>query len=60
MIDELTFQSVLYGERKWRRVGERDHVTRDGRQVVIAVWESVCVVCHQPFRIEPYDGALSQ
>jgi hypothetical protein len=60
MIDEVTVQSVIYGERKWRRVGERDHVTRGGRHVVLAVGESSCGICGQPLRIEPYDGGVSQ
>jgi hypothetical protein len=60
MIDELTFQSVIYGERKWQRVGERDHVTRSGRHVVLAVWESSCGICGQPFRIETYDGVSQE
>ena len=42
--------SAIHGERIWRRVGTRDHVTRDaGRTVVLAVWQSCCVVCGGPF-----------
>jgi hypothetical protein len=36
-MNEMTvaIPSVLHGERVWRRVGERDHVTRDGRAIVL-------------------------
>jgi hypothetical protein len=48
----LRISSVLHGERIWRRVGVRDHVTVDVRQIVLATWESACVVCGAPFRVE--------
>jgi hypothetical protein len=47
----ITIPSILQGERIWRRVGERDHVTRDGRAMVLAVWETPCAVCREPFQI---------
>jgi len=47
----LTIASTLHGERLWRRVGERDHVTRDGRNIVLAVWQSTCVVCGEAFEV---------
>ena len=43
--------STIHGERIWRRVGERDHVTRDGRAIALAVWETPCVICGEPFQI---------
>jgi hypothetical protein len=47
MADELIIHS---GGRKWRRVGEREHITRDGGRVV-AVWESPCIICGEPFTV---------
>ena len=47
----LKASSALHGERLWRRVGTRDHVTRDGRSVVLAVWQSTCVICGDPFEV---------
>jgi hypothetical protein len=47
----LTVQSAIHGERIWRRVGDRDHETRDGRAMVLAVWETPCVVCGGVFQI---------
>jgi hypothetical protein len=41
---------VHSGGRKWRRVGEREHMTRDGGRVV-AVWESACLICNEPFTV---------
>jgi hypothetical protein len=59
MIDEVTIQSVIYGERKWQRVGERDHTTKDGRQYVRAVWQSTCIVCDGKFTVETAPDATS-
>ena len=47
----LKVSSALHGERLWRRVGTRDHTTRDGRSVVLALWQSTCVVCGNPFEV---------
>ena len=47
----LTISSVLHGDRFWRRVGKRPHVTRDGRLVVIATWELTCVICGAAFQV---------
>ncbi len=47
----ITIPSILQGERIWRRVGARNHVTRDGRPVVLAVWETPCAICREPFQI---------
>ncbi len=49
--ESITVQSSIHGKRTWRRIGERDHVTRDGRRVVLAVWETPCVVCGEAFTI---------
>jgi hypothetical protein len=38
----LKVSSALHGERIWRRIGTRDHVTRDGRTVLLSVWQSSC------------------
>jgi hypothetical protein len=47
----ITIPSILQGDHIWRRVGERDHVTPDGRAMVLAVWETPCAVCREPFQI---------
>jgi hypothetical protein len=47
----LTISSALHGERIWRRVGERPYTTRDGRPILLAVWETLCTVCGAPFEI---------
>ena len=47
----LTVSSFLHGERLWRHVGKREHSTRDGRTVSIAVWRSACVICGGPFEV---------
>jgi hypothetical protein len=49
--DELTIRSRLHGRRVWRRVGERDHLTRDDRRVTLAIWETPCVVCGEAFQV---------
>ena len=43
--------AAIHGERLWRRVGARDHLTRDGRSVVLAIWRSMCVICGDPFEV---------
>jgi hypothetical protein len=52
MDDELTIRSAVHGDRVWRRIGERDYTCRDGREIVLAVWETRCVVCNAPFQIK--------
>lgn len=47
----LTIPSKLHGDRIWRRVGERPYTTRDGRPILLAVWETPCVICGEPFQI---------
>jgi hypothetical protein len=46
----LIAHSPLHGDRPWRRVGSRDHTTRDGRHIILAEWESGCTICGKPFR----------
>ena len=55
----LTISSALHGERTWRRVGIRDYLTSDVRQVGLAVWESECAVCGARFQIAAPMGAAS-
>jgi hypothetical protein len=44
----LTLTSFIHGLRTWRRVGERERIRRDGRQTVLGVWRSTCVICDRP------------
>jgi hypothetical protein len=46
----LTVES-WHGLRTWRRVGLRDHVTRDGRKTKLAVWEGACTICGATFSV---------
>jgi hypothetical protein len=48
MTDTIT---ARHGQRLFRRIGERDHINRYGRQAVVAIWQSNCVVCGQPFEV---------
>ncbi len=57
--DTLTISSTIHGDRVWRRVGERPHVTRDGRHIVLATWETPCVICGKPFQISLPTGVRS-
>jgi hypothetical protein len=47
----LKMSSAIHGERLWRRVGTRDHVTRDERPIALALWQSTCVICGGPFEV---------
>lgn len=47
------------GPRTWRRTGGRDYVTRDGRNVVLGVWQSMCAVCGKPFEVVLPPGVRS-
>ncbi|MGA2637428.1 hypothetical protein [Methylocella sp.] len=58
MIEVLTVEG-WNGERQWRRVGEVDHVTRDGRSVKLAQWESACTICGGPFHVTTPAAACS-
>jgi hypothetical protein len=49
--DALKFDNWLYGERTWRRCGERSHMTRDGRHIVWVEWQTDCVICGAPIVI---------
>jgi hypothetical protein len=48
---EIKVRSPLHGDRIWRCIGERGHVTCDGREMVLAVWQTPCVICGEPFEI---------
>jgi hypothetical protein len=50
-VPEIKVVSAIHGERVWRRIGVRAHITRDGREMVLAVWETPCVICGEPFEI---------
>jgi hypothetical protein len=47
----ITIQSAIHGKRVWTRVGIRQHVTRDGRVVRLAVWQAPCAVCNEAFEV---------
>lgn len=49
--DIIQIRSPKHGVRIWNRVGEYPYVTRDGRQVLVAVWEGTCAVCRGPFQV---------
>jgi hypothetical protein len=48
---ELKISSALHGERLWRRIATRGHVTRKKSATRLAIWRSACVVCGGPFEI---------
>jgi hypothetical protein len=52
MADAVTISSNLHGDRVWRRIGRRPHVTRDGRRVVLVTWASTCTICGATFTVE--------
>jgi hypothetical protein len=60
MNEILTTRSRKWGERKWRFVGERDHVTYDGRGVTLKVWRGACVKCGQPYEVATAGGPRSR
>ncbi len=44
------------GQPYWH-VGRRDHTTRDGRSIVLEMWQSFCAECGEPFVCAcPIDG----
>ncbi len=51
--------SAIHGDRVWRLAGEREHVTKAGRRVFAAVWETPCVVCGVAFQIGTKLGATT-
>jgi hypothetical protein len=57
--DTVATVHPLHGERVWRRVGVREHVTQDGRQTELVFWECGCVVCGAPFETRAYPGEPS-
>lgn len=58
-IETLTISSAFHGERLWRCAGERDHTTRDGRQIVLTLRETPCVICGAPFQVPTPMGVRS-
>ncbi len=38
LMDTVTIDTPLHGPRQWKRIGERPHVTKDGRHIVLAEW----------------------
>ena len=55
--ETVSLSSALHGERIWRRVATRDHVARDGRHITLAIWQTACVICGNPFQISaPLSG----
>jgi hypothetical protein len=48
---ELKISSDLHGERLWRRIATRCHMTPKGRVTRLAIWQSACVICGGPFEI---------
>jgi len=48
---ETTHQFTYRGQR-YVRIGVRPHVRADGTETQLAVWESRCPVCGEPFTIE--------
>ena len=48
---ELKVPSDVHGERLWRRIATRGHVTQKGRATRLAIWQSACAVCGGPFEI---------
>jgi hypothetical protein len=55
----LTISTPLHGRRLWRRCGSRQHVTLDGRAIVLVAWQSDCTVCGAPITIEAAEGAVT-
>jgi hypothetical protein len=47
----ITIPSSIHGPRTWQRLGVQQHVTRDGATTRVAVWQSTCMICGQPFEI---------
>ena len=61
MNDEiLTTRSRKWGERKWKHVGEREHVTNDGRSVTLKVWRGSCVKCGAQYDVASTGGLESR
>jgi hypothetical protein len=60
MDEILVTRSVKHGERKWRFVGERDHVTYDGRGVTLKVWRGACVKCGAEYDVASTGGSRSR
>jgi hypothetical protein len=44
-------RTVTLDGQVYRVVGSRSYVTRDGRTVELAVWQSVCATCGKQFEV---------
>jgi hypothetical protein len=60
MNEILSTRSVKHGERKWNHVGEREHVTSDGRRVTLKVWRGACVKCGAQYDVAATAGPQSR
>jgi hypothetical protein len=54
----VTVHSRRRPPRVWRRIGEREHETRDGRWVTLTEWSTPCVVCERQF-VETIPGVVT-
>jgi hypothetical protein len=50
-VTTITIPSSIHGPRIFTLLGVQRHETRDGRISRVAMWESTCMVCGQPFEI---------
>jgi len=56
MTDTVTVNSVLHGERTFRKTGTRPYRRKDGTDTTLALWESRCIICGTPFEVAtPHD-----
>jgi hypothetical protein len=58
-MDEVVTVESWRGTRIWRRIGEVDHVTPDGRKVNLAEWEGTCTICDKLFRLLAWSDVRS-
>ena len=56
MDEILTTHSPKHGERRWTHIGEREHVTSDGRSVTLKVWRGSCVQCGAAYDVASTGG----
>ena len=56
MNEILVTRSAKHGERHWRFVGEREHVTSDGRSITLKVWRGSCVKCGAAYDVASTGG----
>ena len=48
-----------HGRDVLRYVGERPHTTRDGREILLTIWERPCLVCGERIEVTGNDGPLA-